>query len=513
MKKIAIIGLDCVPDWLAFEALQSELPTLHSLMEHGVWGTLVSTDPPITIPAWTTITTGRDPGELGLYGFRNRLAYDEYALTVVNDSHVVAPRVWDYLEQQGAESILVAIPQTYPPRVHRGVTVAGFPTPAFDTAYCYPPEVSDEVVRHANGKYVNDIKEFRKKEKAQLLVDLYAAAQSRFAVARHFVAHKSWDFFMMVETTTDRLHHGFWAAYDPDHPRHAKNTSFARAIPEFYRFIDQQIASLLALLPDEATVMVISDHGAGALKGVVAINEWLIAHGYLKLLGPPEGESSLSPEMVDWSRTTAWGEGGYYGRIFLNVTGREPHGVVHPAEYESFRDELARRLRTITDPSSGLSIANTVLKPTELYPTCRNVPPDLMVYFDDLDYRSSGLVGGGEIFPAGEGEGMDEANHKHHGVFIMARLSELRQGLQRGQRIGPLSCLDVVPTVLQEFGISVPMELRGLPAVREPATSASPETGLPGLPPQSLNAESERKGFTEEEEEIITQRLKDLGYI
>ncbi len=151
MKKMAIIGLDCVPDSLVFDALATELPTLGSLMDHGVWGTLLSTDPPITIPAWTTITTGRDPGELGLYGFRNRLAYDQYGLTVVNDTHVAVPRLWDYIEHQGGASILLAIPQTYPPRAHNGVTVAGFPTPAFETPYCYPTEVSDEVVASPKG--------------------------------------------------------------------------------------------------------------------------------------------------------------------------------------------------------------------------------------------------------------------------------------------------------------------------------------------------------------------------
>ena len=42
---------------------------------------------------------------------------------------------------------------------------------------------------------------------------------------------------------------------------------------------------------------------------------------------------ALKPDLVDWARTTAWGEGGYYGRIFMNVAGREPNGIVPPEEY------------------------------------------------------------------------------------------------------------------------------------------------------------------------------------
>ncbi|MDQ1239560.1 MAG: hypothetical protein QG577_1746, partial [Thermodesulfobacteriota bacterium] len=178
-RRVAVIGLDCVPDSLVFSDLRAELPSLRSLMEHGISGTHLSTDPPITIPAWTTITTGLDPGELGLYGFRNRLDYRDYRLTVVNASHVHARRVWDYVEAQDGASILIGIPQTYPPLPHHGVTVAGFPTPDFHTPYCYPLDLARHIVDITDGHYTNDVKEFRKKDKAALLSDLYIAAENR----------------------------------------------------------------------------------------------------------------------------------------------------------------------------------------------------------------------------------------------------------------------------------------------------------------------------------------------
>lgn len=513
IKKIAIIGLDCAPDTLLFDALRSEMPCLRSLMDNGLWGTLVSTDPPITIPAWTTITTGRDPGELGLYGFRNRLSYDRYDLTVVNSSHVIFPRVWDYLEREGAESFLLAIPQTYPPQAHRGITISGFPTPSFDKPFCHPAEMAEDVLRVAGGKYVNDIQDFRKKDKKLLVDELYSAAKARFDVARHFIRRRSWDFFMMVETTTDRLHHGLWADYDPRHPRHVEHNRFERVIPDFYRFLDRQIADLVGLMPDETTVMVVSDHGAGPMRGVVAINEWLIANGYLKLHCVPEQQAPLTPDMVDWQETKAWGEGGYYGRIFFNVSGREPCGKVSQADYDAFRDELADRLQCISDTQRGLMIRNTVLKPDELYWDCRNVPPDLMVYFDELNYRSSGLVGGGEVFPTSWGDGMDAANHKPNGVFVMARLSDVRGERQAGRQIDPISCMDIVPTVLRELRVPIPSDLRGKAAVLEPEMSVSSHSYATRAELPVLEGEFDKAGFTEEEEAIITQQLKDLGYM
>lgn len=514
LRKVAVIGLDCVPDSLVFSDLRRELPSLRSLMEHGIWGTLLSTDPPITIPAWTTITTGLDPGELGLYGFRNRLDSRDYGLSVVNASHVHARRVWDYVEEQGGASVLIAIPQTYPPLPHRGVTVAGFPTPDFHTPYCYPHYAAERIVQLTGGDYANDIKSFRKKDKAVLLSDLYRAVESRFKVAADFISREPWTFFMMVETATDRLHHGFWADHDPSHDRHVPENPFRSAIPDFYRFLDANIGALLELVPDETTIMVVSDHGAGPLKGAVAINEWLMRNGYLRLSGPIHEETILSPDMVDWSRTTAWGEGGYYARIFFNVADRESQGIVSADEYRNFREELVGRLEHMTD-ESGRSINNRVLIPSEMYRSCHNVPPDLMVYFDDLNYRSSGMVGHDSVFLDATGDGMDEANHKPQGIFIMARMADVRTRNPRGSRTRPLTCLDITPTILFELGLDIPTALSGRPTVLHGVDLERETMGTSSCPvemtPQSPVDQSQ--GFSPDEEEIIKQRLKDLGYM
>ena len=74
-KKVIVIGLDCAPPDLVFEKWKDKLPVLRGLMEKGVYGPLRSTDPLITIPAWTSMVTSKNPGTLGLYGIRNRQDY------------------------------------------------------------------------------------------------------------------------------------------------------------------------------------------------------------------------------------------------------------------------------------------------------------------------------------------------------------------------------------------------------------------------------------------------------
>ena len=71
MNKFAIIGLDCADPKLIFEEFWDELPNIRKLAQSGSYGKLESTIPPITVPAWMSMVTGKDPGTLGFYGFRN----------------------------------------------------------------------------------------------------------------------------------------------------------------------------------------------------------------------------------------------------------------------------------------------------------------------------------------------------------------------------------------------------------------------------------------------------------
>ena len=70
--KVLVVGLDCAGPELIFEKFRDELPNLSMMVDEGVYGRLESCHPPITIPAWAVMFTGKSPGRLGLYGFRHR---------------------------------------------------------------------------------------------------------------------------------------------------------------------------------------------------------------------------------------------------------------------------------------------------------------------------------------------------------------------------------------------------------------------------------------------------------
>jgi len=129
----------------------------------------------------------------------------------------------------------------------------------------------------------------------------------------------------------------------------------ASAIKDYYRYCDREIGGILSLIPKETIVMVVSDHGARKMDGGICFNEWLIKQGYLTLREYPSHTTPFSDVEIDWGKTLALGEGGYYGRLFLNVKGREPQGIVDPKDYEKVRSELIDKIEAIEDPEEKIS--------------------------------------------------------------------------------------------------------------------------------------------------------------
>ncbi len=155
-KRMVVLGLDCAAPQLIFDQFKDELEHLPKLMEQGVWGELQSVVPAITVPAWACAMTSRDPGELGVYGFRNRKDYSYDGLRIADSTAIETEAVWDIIGRAGQEVILVAVPPGYPPRKVNGVSVGCFLKPSTKSEYTIPPELRDEI-RRVVGFYAVDV--------------------------------------------------------------------------------------------------------------------------------------------------------------------------------------------------------------------------------------------------------------------------------------------------------------------------------------------------------------------
>jgi predicted AlkP superfamily phosphohydrolase/phosphomutase len=455
LKKVFVIGLDCAEPTLVFDRWRDHLPNLSQLMEGGTYGDLTSSIPAITVPAWASMLSSKDPGQLGFYGFRNRADYTYENMTIATSRSVKVDRVWDILSRAGKRVVAAGVPQTYPVEPVNGYLISSFLTPSTRSQYTYPASLKEEIQEVVDGEYMFDVHQFRTENKANLLAQIYELADQHHEVIKHLMTTKPWDFFMHVDMGVDRIHHGFWKYFDDRHPLHEPGNPFENAVRDYYIHLDRQIGERLKLLGDDTAVLVVSDHGGRPMMGGICFNEWLKQEGYLALEYEPDGIVPLEKCEVDWTHTTAWGSGGYYARLFLNVKGREPDGIIEPADYEAVRDELAERIAAITDPE-GNNIGSVAYKPQEIYRKVNNIAPDLIVYFGNLSWRSVGSLGLNRIHTFENDTGPDDANHAQEGLYIY--YDPRSQGLGRGSR---RHLMDVAPTVLDLMGVPVPAGMEG----------------------------------------------------
>jgi predicted AlkP superfamily phosphohydrolase/phosphomutase len=512
MTKLLIIGLDCFEPSLV-EKWLDDLPTFRALLENGAWGKLRSSHPPITVPAWTSMLSGRDPGELGIYGFRNRASYAYDDFTIATSTSVKEPRVWELLAQAGKQCIIVGIPQTWPLKpVDNVLQISSFLTPP-GADYADPPQLQEEVetllsrqgyspiyqqgigARQQAGSgrnraliYETDTHDFRTEDKAELLADLYRMTDKRWLVLNHLIQEKPWDFFMVVEMGTDRIHHAFWEYMDPQHIHYpGPGNRFETAIHDYYVCIDEQMARLLEKVPEDTILMVVSDHGARRMEGGFAINEWLKREELLVLKEEPKQPVAIEKAQLDWSQTRVWGSGGYYARIFFNVAEREQEGILPAGEYEAFRNQLIEGLEAVTGPD-GTLLGNAVVKPEDIYRQVNNFAPDLILYPGNLAWRSVGTVGSGELFIFENDTGPDGANHDWDGIFVL--YDPVRPG--SGKFLTGLQLENIAPLILTLLGVNLPDYMIGQ---------------------GNTSSEINRSGYDRVEEKSVLDHLEALGYL
>jgi predicted AlkP superfamily phosphohydrolase/phosphomutase len=403
--------------------------------------------------------SSKDPGVLGIYGFRNRADYSYDNLTIANGSAVKEKRVWDYLSEADKKSIVVGVPQTYPIKPVNGYMISSFLTPSIQKQYTHPHEFRYEVERILEGRdYEVDVRDFRTEDKDYLLRQIYEMTEKRFKVLNYLIREKAWDFFMFVEMGVDRIHHGFWKFHDPQHFQYEPGNKFENSIKEYYQYLDREVACLLEAVDDNTVILVVSDHGAKRMDGGFCLNQWLYQEGYLVFKSeiPRDRLIKFNELEVDWAKTTAWGDGGYYGRLWLNVQGREPQGLVSQADYSRVREEISGKLAKMVD-HQGRPMNNICYKPEEIYKEVRNVASDLMIYFGNLHWRSVGSLGHPSIYTFENDTGPDDANHAQDGLIIYY---DPKKELG-GKQLSGLQLMDVAPTILNLLELPVPADMQG----------------------------------------------------
>jgi predicted AlkP superfamily phosphohydrolase/phosphomutase len=256
---------------------------------------------------------------------------------------------------------------------------------------------------------------------------------------------------------TDRLQHTFWRDIDEQHPAHSREAQEKQrhVIEDLYRRMDDLVGRTMERCRGKDTLlMVISDHGFTSFRRGVDLNRWLEENGYLKVHEGRRGEPHLAG--VDWSRTRAFAIG--LAGIFINVKDKYSQGIVDPADVDQLREEIAQRLGTLVDPQGGTSAISRIFQATKVYRgPYKDQAPDLIIGYQ-RGYRVS--------WDTAIGRTTEDVFHSNRKAWSGDHC------IDPALVPGVLFCnhpvttenarlMDIGPTVLSMFGVTVPQYMDG----------------------------------------------------
>jgi predicted AlkP superfamily phosphohydrolase/phosphomutase len=545
-----IIGLDGVPLGIIRRwAEGGHLPTLQRLMDNGTVGELRSTIPPTSGPSWSSFVTGMNPGKTGIYDFLYRRE-GTYKFPPVNASLRGGTTLWRYLSDAGYQVGVLNIPISYPVEPVNGFMVSGWLTPYAATDYIHPPELAAELEREIGNYRIYPTETFNESRKESFIQASYDLLDMRTRTALYLAKNKPWDVFMTVFFDTDRVLHQLWHYLDPGHVWRTDSDDKEWLVRDYFHRLDQSLAQILENADEETLVFILSDHGMGRASNFIVLNNWLLSNGLLHLKRDPwtlfkelmfrsgftlrnihqiadrlgfaqQAEYVagyfvdhllkmvfLSFLDVDWSRSKAYSFGRHLGSIYINLKGREPHGIVEPgAEYESVRDEIEEMAHGFCDPRTGRPLIGQILRREEIYSgPYQDRAPDLIlrpkeesdIFFGLADFGHRDMVS--QVYRY---SGM----HRDYGMLIVNG-----PGVRAGGEIRGAVIQDIAPTVMHSMGLPVPADMDG--RVLAELFTEDYMAAFPLQIGEAATAEvAEEKGFTEEGEKEIMDRLRGLGYL
>jgi predicted AlkP superfamily phosphohydrolase/phosphomutase len=535
--KVLVIGLDGA-DWRILRPYldQGVMPNLAHLVATGVSGDLRSTIPTNSSVAWNTFMTGRNPGKHGVYDFTERAPHDPTRMVGVNSRARRSETFYDTLARHGRLVGSINVPITYPPFPVNGFMISGMIVQE-GKPYTFPESLAAELDERVGGFPVNRIRwRFMLGKLEELLDEALVVTQQRIRVLEYLIDHKEWDVLVHVFVTPDRLQHPLMHVLDSDHPCYDRDLA-QRLRPKLcaiFQLIDTILGRAQERIGDDATLLIISDHGFRSVHKAIHIRQVLARAGLLKTLRsrrmglpqlarkwlrhlPPAVKQALgrqlpgngrrvgSPEEManlDWSQTQAYVTTMTSQAVYANLTGREPHGIVAPdGAYERLMDDIQELLLSERDPTTGKPVIEAVLRANEVYhgPWARQGPDLLLLPAPGYAF-AKGAKGHLQPYEWFMGD------HALDGILVGSG-----PGLKRGASVGNAALIDLAPTILYLADVPIPLDMDG--QVLDLFADQRLTTAGPIYEQDVATYQRHDYDYTAEEEQEVAEQLRGLGYL
>jgi predicted AlkP superfamily phosphohydrolase/phosphomutase len=491
--RVFIIGIDG-GTWKVVAPLieAGRMPALEALTSEGRHGVLASTIPYITCPAWNSLSSGRNPGWIGAFGFLN-LEPASYDLSYYDYHHdPELPEIWDVLGERGISCGVFNNPVVREPRPINGYMVPGFLADERD--FHTWPESIRAFIDAACGGYTIEPKGFSVMGPEKTIRECEAVMEKRYRVFKALLSDHPSDFFLGVFHLADRVSHNL--LNHTGLPLQPDRGGLHALTAAFFEKLDGYIGSLVEEhVGRQDLLMILSDHGFAPCTSGLLLNNWLIKEGYLKVkpLGGlsgmginqkriaialdrvgllktasrhaprslkkmiPEGRGTgshasvvdyMQADRVDWGATRAIALPNH--GIYLNTCDRPRGSVGKSEERESLLEELRRGLSDFVDPGTGDRPVSSIRSREEIYSGPKlDWAPDLMV--EMVEGWTTQVIISGEgrlVLP------LSRADHRREGMIVLRG-----PGIEAGTVNGSIE--DIAPTVLDFMGVKDPPTMDG----------------------------------------------------
>ncbi len=545
--KVVLIGLD----GLTFKVIRplveaGVMPTVARFMKEGASGTLWSTRPPVTCPAWPSMFTGVNPGRHGVFSFTCRDAKTGKARSV-GSTDIRARKIWDLMGDAGRRVAVLNVPITFPASRVNGVMLTGYVSPENSPHVTFPATTAQELRDEFGDLALNwDVLGYRPSDPAEREAHVRRINELMVLRCRQFqflIEKNQPDFCFFVHEYPDRVQHLFYHLLDADFDAyHAPENRKARdLLIEGHRELDASLAKLVETFGEDANYMIVSDHGFGGVTRWVYVNNLLNQHGLLSVkrlkawgdvltrrmnlskstrqrLGfehrdPSDRQDPCREPLIAYRRSRAFAGPQLEHSVYVNVAGRCPDGTVDAGEDRArLQRELVDLLSNARDAGTGKRVFDGAWTRDALYQgDYVDEAPDIIYelapgYMVSNAVLPPGLMNGRFVRPIGAGWDIS-GYHLPDGVLIgygpaFRAASNLDAHL-----------LDVAPTALYLMNLPIPSYMEGR-VVEEALRNEVLQTRSPETSESELSTVGNGElAYTAEEQMEVTRRLEELGYL